>query len=107
MVAERDDLFTYYALSLGVTQQESPAAELVAVASADWNRDGQADLAVATRKASGVTLLLSQPGGSLLAAHRYEGGSALSALAVADLKGKSVWDRPPAEIWDVLGPRND
>ena len=80
----RDDLFSYYALSGTPQSHLNPAAPVRAVATADWNRDGRADLAVAISNSTTVTLLLSQPDGSLLAAHRYDAGTEPAALAVAD-----------------------
>lgn len=83
----REDLFTYYTPPRAVEPHLLPPADVRALAVADFNHDGRADLAVAALNPAGVTLLLSQPDGSLLASQRADAGSQPLALALADVSG--------------------
>jgi FG-GAP-like repeat/FG-GAP repeat len=66
----------------------------IALASADFNTDGNPDLAVANRADGTVTVLLGQGDGSFAGApgSPLNIGGALSALAVADFNGDGIPD---------------
>ena len=83
----REDLFTYYAPPRAVEPHLLPPSDVRAMAVADFNHDGRADLAVVALNPAGVTLLLSQPDGSLRASQRADAGSQPLALALADVSG--------------------
>lgn len=90
--AIRHDAFHYYALELGLSRTPRLPAEPRAVATADLNKDGAADVVVATSSPAGLSVLWGRGDGSLGPAQRLPGGSDPVSLLLVDVSGDGQAD---------------
>ncbi len=65
---------------------------VISIASADFNSDGRADLAVANFASSNISILLGNGNGTFAAAVYYAAGSAPESITAADFNGDFIVD---------------
>lgn len=92
MQASWGDRFTYYRLDLAQAPETLRAPTPVAMASADLDRDGRLDVAVATADPAGLVLLRGQADGGLAFWRRIDVTRRPAGVAAADLNADGQVD---------------